>query len=93
MPEVHPQPNAFNNATQVLAWVRKKARQIHEAGGTPVAVTIPTWAECLLAAMKREEVGDEALTIMRSGARGSFATLYGIPTTWDAEYLDVTVAP
>lgn len=92
MPQEYPKPSDFSVATQVLAWARKKIRTVRESGQTPVAVTIPHWAECLLASMKREEVGDEALTIMREGARGTFETLYGVPTSWDAEYLDVTIS-
>jgi hypothetical protein len=88
-----PTPSQFQTASSLLSWIRVRVYAARADGKEPVKVTLPVWAEGIFASLKREEIGDTALAIMKAGVRPSFTQLFGVTLEWDAENLAVVLPP
>ncbi len=90
---VPPSPAQFKTASSLVSWIRTQVYAARIGGKEPVKVTLPVWAEDILSSLKREEIGDVALDIMKAGVRPSFDALYGVALEWDAANLAVVLPP
>lgn len=93
MPEEDLRPTAkqFPNSASLISWIRTQVYAARESGKEPVKVTLPIWAESILATCSREMIGDKACEITQNGVRGCLLKFFNVGVEWDAAELEVVL--
>lgn len=91
MPVESPTPAQFKTASSLISWIRTRVYDARVVGKEPVKVTLPIWAEAILASCSREQIGDKACEMTQEGVRGCLLKFYGVPVEWDAVDLEVVI--